>query len=90
MYKLVYTHQFKRSLRRCVKRGLDVLLLKEVVEVLRKGETLPAKYRAHRLSGKYANCWECHIQPDWLLLWEINDCELLLILLDTGSHADIF
>ena len=90
MYKLVYTHQFKRSLRRYVKRGLDVLLLKEVVEVLRKGETLPAKYRAHRLSGKYANCWECHIQPDWLLLWEINDCELLLILLDTGSHADIF
>ena len=90
MYELVYTHQFKRSLRRCVKRGLDVLLLKEVVEVLRKGETLPAKYRAHRLSGKYANCWECHIQPDWLLLWEINDCELLLILLDTGSHADIF
>lgn len=90
MYKLVYTHQFKRSLRRCVKRGLEVLLLKEVVEVLRKGETLPAKYRAHRLSGKYANCWECHIQPDWLLLWEINDCELLLILLDTGSHADIF
>ena len=90
MYKLVYTHQFKRSLRRCVKRGLDVLLLKEVVEVLRKGETIPAKYRAHRLSGKYANCWECHIQPDWLLLWEINDCELLLILLDTGSHADIF
>ena len=90
MYKLVYTHQFKRSLRRYVKRGLDVLLLKEVVEVLRKGETLPAKYRAHRLSGKYANCWECHIQPDWLLLWEINDCELLLILLDTGSYADIF
>lgn len=90
MYELVYTHQFKRSLRRCVKRGLDVLLLKEVVEVLRKGETLPAKYRAHRLSGKYANCWECHIQPDWLLLWEIKDGELLLILLDTGSHADFF
>lgn len=91
MYELVYTHQFKRSLRRCAKRGLDLALLKEVVETLRIGETLPERYKAHRLSGRYAHCWECHIQPNWLLLWEVHEHELRLILLDTtGTHADIF
>lgn len=90
MYELVYTTQFKRSLKRCAKRGLDLSLLKEVVEILRQGDALPERYKAHRLSGKFARCWECHIQPDWLLLWEIYDRELRLILLDTGTHADIF
>ncbi|MGC4129045.1 MAG: type II toxin-antitoxin system YafQ family toxin [Bergeyella sp.] len=52
--------------------------------------TLPAKYKPHKLSGNYAGCWECHIKPDWLLIWKQNDNELILLLMDTGTHSDLF
>lgn len=90
MYEFVYTGQFKRSLRRCVKRGLDLSLLQEVLDLLRLNGELLSRFSPHKLSGKYHNCWECHIQPDWLLVWQRNNTELVLILLDTGTHADIF
>lgn len=63
---------------------------KRVVSFLANEGTLPPRYKPHRLSGNYDGVWECHIKPDWLLLWEQNDKELTLLLLDTGTHSDLF
>lgn len=91
MYKVVTSNKFERSLKRCVKRGLDIARLANVIAMLEEsGSVLPAQYRQHKLSGNYADCWECHIQPDWLLVWKQNDTELVLLLIDTGTHSDIF
>jgi len=90
MYSVVYTGQFKRSLKRCVKRGLDIKVFTDTLDILQRTGSLPAHYQAHKLSGKYSECWECHMQPDWLLVWKQNRTELELILIDTGSHSDLF
>ena len=79
-----------KDLKRCEKRGYDMRLIKEVITLLAETGTLPATYRPHKLSGDYVGCWECHIKPDWLLLWEQYDTELVLLLTSTGSHSDIF
>ena len=60
------------------------------IELLRQTGSLPAKYKPHKLSGKYKGCWECHIQPDWLLVWQQNDKELILLFTNTGTHSDLF
>jgi mRNA interferase YafQ len=73
-----------------MKRGLDLNAFQTVVEMLASTGTLPPKYKPHRLKGKYYGLWECHISPDWLLVWEQHDEELLLVLVDTGTHSDIF
>ncbi|MBQ9255269.1 MAG: type II toxin-antitoxin system YafQ family toxin [Bacteroidales bacterium] len=65
-------------------------LLTEVLNILEEEGTLPLKYKPHKLSGNYAGKWECHIQPDWLLVWMQNNEELTLLLLHTGTHLDIF
>jgi mRNA interferase YafQ len=90
MYSIVYTGQFKKSLKLCVKRGLDANLLAEAVNLLQQTGTLPDSYRPHKLKGRYSGCWECYLQPDWLLVWKQNDKELVLILVDTGTHSDLF
>ena len=90
MYSVEYTTRFKRSYKRCIKRGLDPKLLEEAVTLLKQTGTLPAKYKAHKLVSDYAGCWECHIQPNWLLVWQQNEMELTLLLVDTGTHADLF
>lgn len=90
MYEFIYTGQFKRSLKRCVRRGLDINRLREALDILRQEGELPQRFSPHKLTGRYVDCWECHIQPDWLLVWQRNDNELVLILLDTGTHADLF
>lgn len=90
MYEIVYTPQFKKKLRLCQKRGLDLHKLQTVLQLLSEGKPLPAKYRQHKLSGDFAGCRECHIQPDWLLLWQQDDDMLILLLIDTGTHSDIF
>jgi mRNA interferase YafQ len=90
MYTIKYSHKFVKAVRKCVKRGLDIKKLEQAVTILEKSGTLPQQYRPHKLMGKYAGKWECHIQPDWLLIWEKNDTELILLFLDTGSHSDIF
>ena len=79
-----------RDLEICKKRGLKLSLLYTVIEQLKLNGTLPKQYRAHKLSGNYANYWECHIKGDWLLIWEQNDDELILILTSTGTHSDLF
>ena len=89
-YKLQTTGEFKQDLKRCKKRGLPLDELWTVVRKLLDGETLPEKYHAHLLHGDRKGQWECHIQPDWLLIWEQRDQELILIMLNTGSHSDLF
>lgn len=89
-YEIKVKGSFKRAYKRCLKRGLEAALLTEVLTILSATGSLPAQYRPHKLVGKYANLWECHIQPDWLLVWEQHDEELVLILIDTGTHSDLF
>ncbi len=90
MYHLNYTKQFKKSLKLCKRRGYDLNLLEKVLSILEREGELPLEYKPHKLQGKYIRCWECHIQPDWLLIWMQNDKELLILLLDTGTHSDLF
>ncbi len=90
MYEVIYTGQFKKSLKLCVRRGLDVRAFTEVLDILQEKGELPMQYRPHKLTAQYKGCWECHIQPDWLLIWEQDDHQLRLILVDTGTHSDLF
>ena len=72
------------------KRGLDLSLLDDVVDTLRQGKQLDAKYRDHESNGKFKGFRECHIKPDWLLVYLIENDILTLTLVDTGTHSDIF
>jgi len=90
IFQIQITNKFKKSVDLSYRRNLELELLKEVIHTLAKGEKLDAKHKTHTLTGHKTVVWECHIKPDWLLLWhQIND-ELTLILLDTGSHSDLF
>ena len=66
------------------------MLFQEVVTLLAETGTLPSRYRPHKLTGDWQGFWECHIQPNWLLIWEQHEKELILILTDTGTHSDLF
>lgn len=90
MYKVKITNTFKRSYKLMKKRGLDISLLDKVIDDIRQGKELDTKYRNHELKGKFKGFYECHIQPDWLLIYFIENNILTLTLVDTGSHADIF
>ena len=72
------------------KRGLDIRLLDNVIDMLRQGQTLDIKYRDHALTWNYEGYRECHIKPDWLLIYYIENDILTLTLSDTGSHSDLF
>ena len=80
-YTILITKRFEKDLEICKKRGLKLSLLYTVIEQLKLNGTLPKQY---------ANYWECHIKGDWLLIWEQNDDELILILTSTGTHSDLF
>ena len=84
------TTAFKKDYKLAIKRGLQIELLETVIETLAMGSTLPPENRDHDLTGNWRGHRECHIQPDWLLVWEQRDSELILLLIDTGSHSDIF
>ena len=90
MYSIVYTNQFKKSLKRCLRRGLDITVLSSAVSLLQRDGALPVEYKPHKLVGKFADCWECHLKPDWLMVWRQNDVLLELIFVDTGTHSDLF
>jgi len=91
MYTIRYSGQFKRSYKLCKKRGYDMSKLEIVLRLLSETGTLPSKYQPHKLVGRgLKGYWECHIEPNWLLVWDQNDTELILLLLDTGTHSDIF
>ena len=89
-YTVLTSTKFERDVKRCKKRDLNIKRLLDAVEILKEKGSLPPEYRPHKLSGKYAGLWECHIQPDWLLVWDQNDTELTLLLTDTGTHSDLF
>ena len=90
VYQIRITNKFKKSLDLSYQRNLDLGLLKEVIHTLAKGEKLDAKHRTHTLVGYRTVVWECHVKPDWLLLWQQINEELILVLLDTGTHSDLF
>ncbi len=90
MYNLKPTTQFKKDLKLCKKRGLNIDLLTELLKLLEKGKPLPEKYHDHPLSGSFAGCRECHILPNWLLIYEISGNDLIIYLTRTGTHSDLF
>ena len=89
-YSVRYTAAFKRDYKRAIKRNETIAKLQAVVDRLRNGEELPAANRDHALSGRWANHRECHIAPDWLLIYQIHENILILELTRTGSHSDLF
>jgi mRNA interferase YafQ len=81
---------FKRQRKLLIKRGYDISILDKVVVMLANGETLPERYHDHVLSGKHRGRHDCHVRSDWILIYEKNDDVLTLLLVETGTHADIF
>lgn len=90
MLTIKYQAAFKKDYKRIKKRGYDTRLLEAVVERLASGQTLAREYRDHELSGDYKGCRECHIAPDWLLVYEVVERDLILCLMRTGTHSDLF
>ena len=90
MYDRVYSTRFRRDLRRAEKRGKDLSPIKEAIDRLANGETLPPEYRDHALKGKYIGYRECHIEDDWLLIYKRDKKVLILLLSRTGTHQDVF
>jgi len=89
-YTVKLTGQFKRDYKTAIKRGLSIDLLDEVIKLLANGTPLPEKYRDHNLSDNWSGFRECHIQPDWLLIYRIDDDILVLTLTRNGTHSDLF
>lgn len=87
---IVPTTAFKKDYKLAIKRGLNIKLLEDIVTSLAMGETLPEKNKDHPLSGNWAKYRECHILPDWLLIYRIEDNVLVLTLARTGTHSDLF
>lgn len=90
MLEIVLSNRFKKDLKLAARRGYNFELLDEIVNKLAHRELLPEKNKDHALSGDYAGCRECHIAPDWLLVYQIEDSELILYLMRTGTHSDLF
>mgnify|MGYP000094222063 FL=1 len=86
--RLLTTNRFEKDLKRAIKRGKDLDKLWKIVEQLLNNKPLEKRHRPHPLSGNYATAWECHIEPDWLLIWnqEVDQ----LVLSRTGTHSDLF
>ena len=89
-YTVKPTTQFKKDFKRALKRGRDISLLEGVIAALAMGEKLPEKYKDHSLSGNWAGHRECHVLPDWLLIYRIEGNGLVLTLSRTGTHSDLF
>ena len=89
-YTVKPTTQFKKDFKMAMKRGLKIELLEEVIAALAMGETLPQKHKDHALTGNWVGHRECHVLPDWLLIYRIEDEVQVLILTRTGTHSDLF
>jgi mRNA interferase YafQ len=89
MRELLRTNRFKRDWKRVKKRGAQACKLSEVLGLLAADQPLPERCRPHKLVGEWPGFWECHIEPDWLLVYDLDDLEVLT-LVATGSHADLF
>ena len=91
-YDVLYSNKFRNSLKNVSKQGKDIKKLLDIVDKLAYKEKLELKYRNHKLrkNKKFKNCFECHIEPDWLLVYQYQDDKLILLLVDTGSHSKLF
>ena len=90
MLTIRYSSRFKKDYKAIKKRGYDTRLLEEVLDLLSVGQPLSPKYLDHALKGDYIGYRECHITPDWLLIYKVKDMELILELTRTGTHSDLF
>lgn len=90
MLDILYSTKFKKDYKNIIKRGYNLKLLENVLEILCNEQPLPPKYKDHSLSGDYQGHRECHIMPDWLLIYKINHNTLILTLTRTGTHRDLF
>lgn len=90
MYTVKPSGRFKKDLKMIAKRGYNINLLTKVIKILASGSPLPEKYRDHTLTGNWTTYRECHITPDWLLIYKIHENILVLTLTRTGSHSDLF
>jgi len=89
-FEVKFTNQFKKDLKLAKKQGKDIERLYAVIEKLTDEEPLEQKYRDHELSGNFKGCRECHVEPDWLLIYEVMDEVLVLMLYRVGSHSTLF
>lgn len=89
-YTIEMSTKFKKDYKMIKKRGYDINLLKDVIDILADGQSLPEKYCDHLLNGNFAGLRECHILPDWLLVYRIEKERLILALTRTGTHSDLF
>lgn len=90
MFRLEFTHQYLKDIKLARKRNFDESKLNAIILLLLKGEKLPSKNKNHKLSGKYKNLYECHITPDWLLIYSKKESVKLITLIRTGTHSDLF
>lgn len=88
MLKLIYKKKFKKDIEKAKRRGKDLSKLKTIMQILIEKDAIPKKYLNHRLRGNYSDCQECHIEPDWLLIYIKTDTEIIFV--RTGSHSDLF
>ena len=91
MYEIYFTNEFKKQLSKMIKRGKNADVMNKAIETLGETGTLPVvPYRTHKLSGNFNNHWEAHLESDWLLIWKRDDIKILVVLTNTGTHADLF
>ncbi len=90
MYTLATTNQFEKDYKLCAKRGYRLNLLHKLFQQLEDTGTVDIKFKPHKLTGNYTGFWECHIRPDWLLIWLHNENTKTITLTRTGTHADLF
>ena len=92
IFQVFSTSKFDRQLRKMKKQGKDINKLELIVEKIANKETLDFKYNNHKIidNKRYKNCFECHVEPDWLLIYKVSDDELILLLFETGSHSELF
>ncbi len=90
MYEADFKNQFKKDYKRCLKRGLPEKEIKKVMTLVIEGKPLLKKHKLHRLVGNYKDCLECHIKPDWLLIFLQDDDEMRIEFVRTGTHVDLF
>ncbi|MDR3239995.1 MAG: type II toxin-antitoxin system YafQ family toxin [Clostridiales bacterium] len=89
-YTVKPTTRFQKDLKRVKKRGYNLDLLTKTIKILASGDSLDPMYKDHALVGNFVGCRECHIQPDWLLIYEIIDSDLILYLTRIGTHSDLY
>ena len=90
MYDIEYTGKFKKDMKLCAKRGWDMSKIRVAIELLHQNGALPDTYKPHHLSGDLSKYWECHIAPDWLLMYDVKETVKLVSLARTGTHSDLF